>query len=126
MVAAVVTVGLAVVAWTIGNFSAQQQETGEFFSDRSQTIRENFVIEDVWFYSGGVNVTVRNVGTVNMTVEAINFNGTNRLVAAQNIATGEAKTITITWDWGSGTKYYYIVVASARGQQVREFYSTSG
>jgi len=124
MVAAVVAVGLSVVAWTASTFSSQQQQTSAFFSDRSQIIQENFVIEDVWFYTGGVNVTLRNVGTVGMTVAAIDFNGTNRLAAAQSILIGEAKTITMTWTWTSG--YYYIVVASARGQQIREFYSTWG
>jgi archaellum component FlaF (FlaF/FlaG flagellin family) len=127
MVAAVVAVGLSVVAWTASTFSAQQQQASGFFSNESQKIQESFVIEDVWFYSSpakGVNVTIRNVGTVGMAVTAIDFNGTHKLGAAQNILIGEAKTITITWAWQDG--YYYIVVASARGQQIREFYSTWG
>lgn len=124
MVAAVITMGLAVVAWAANNFSIQQGEVGGFFSSRSQAMRENFVIEDVWFYSGGVNVTVRNIGAVDLTVEAIYFNGTDHLDGDRGIVMGDAETITITWDWQTG--YYYIVVATARGQQVREFYNTSG
>ena len=34
--------------------------------------------------------------------------------------------ISINFDWGSGTQYYYVVVASARGQQIREYFSTTG
>jgi uncharacterized DUF497 family protein len=125
MVAAVITVGLAVVAWTANSFSKQQEEIGAFFSSKSEAMKENFVIEDVWFIPyDSVNVTVRNIGTVDLTVEAIYFNGTDHLSEDRSIAIGDAETITITWTWQIG--HYYIVVASARGQQVREFYSTSG
>jgi hypothetical protein len=125
MVAAVITVGLAVVAWTANNFSMQQDEIGGFFSSRSQAMKENFAIEDVWFIPyDSANVTVRNIGAVDLTVEAIYFNGTDCLDGDRTIVKGTAETITVTLDWQTG--YYYIVVASARGQQVREFYSTSG
>ena len=127
MVAAVIAVGLTVVAWTTSTFAREQQETSEFFSNRGEALQENFVIEDVWFNSTApkrVDITVRNVGTVNMSVTAINFNGENKLGTPQNITVGQSKTIPVTWNWASG--YYYIVVASARGQQIREYYSTSG
>jgi archaellum component FlaF (FlaF/FlaG flagellin family) len=130
MVAAVITVGLAVVAWTTSTFSAQQQETSEYFSDRSQAIRENFVIEDVWFYatpSKGVNVTVRNVGTVDMNLTSIRFDGTGGTEWNQSriIPKNTAATITIQpWNWVTET--YKVVVASLRGQQITEYYSTTG
>ena len=131
MVAAVITVGLTVVAWTTSTFARQQSETAQFFSDRSQTIRENFVVEDVWFNASTspkkVDITVRNVGEVGMNVTAIHFNAT---ILAQNqvITNGTAVTIHIqnallTWSQGD---YFYVKVVSARGQQIREYYSTSG
>ena len=131
MAAAVITMGLVVVAWTSGTFARQQSETVEFFNDRSQLLRENFVIEDVWFNSSTspkrVDITVRNVGAVNMSVVAIHFNAT---ILAQNqvITTGNAVTIhiqnaTLTWSPGD---YFYVKVVSARGQQIREYFSTTG
>jgi len=124
MIGAAIATGLVVVAWTSSNFATQQNEAGVFFSGRSDAMSESFVIEDVWFYGTGVNVTVRNIGTADLTVEAVYFNGTDRLGGSQSIEVGEAETIPMTWDWEPG--HYYIVVASDRGNQVREWYSTSG
>lgn len=126
LIGAAIATGLVVVSWTSSNFATQQNEAGAFFSGRSDALSENFVIEDVWFYGGGsgVNVTVRNVGTANLTVEAVYFNGTDHLGGSQDIEVGEAETITMTWSWELG--HYYIVVASAKGNQVRELYNTSG
>lgn len=130
MVAAVIAVGLSVVAWTTGTFARQQSETGEFFNTENQKMRENFVIEDVWFNPSPryVNVTVRNVGTVNMTVSAIYFDGINMTTLPplpQNVMNGTALRMKIEWDWGSATNVY-VSVASLRGQQIREYYSTTG
>ena len=124
MIGAAIATGLVVVAWTYNNFATQQKDAGAFFSGRSDALSESFAIEDVWFNGGGVNVTIRNVGAANMTVEAVYFNGTDHLDGSQSIVVGEAKTITMTWTWEPG--HYYIVVASAKGNQVREWYSTSG
>jgi archaellum component FlaF (FlaF/FlaG flagellin family) len=127
MAAAVISVGIAVVAWTNSTFAQQQSETGEFFSSEGQRMREKFVIEDVWFNPSPryVDVTVRNVGSVNMTIDRISFDGTNRLASPQNIMNGTAATIRIDWDWGS-TSHVYITVASLRGNYVRDYYSTTG
>jgi len=129
LIGAAIATGLVVVSWANNNFINQQTEAGVFFAGRSAAIEESFVIEDVWFYVDGdkyVNVTVRNVGVANITIEAVYFNGTDRLDESQSVVVGTAETLTITWTpgWESGS--YYIVVASARGNQVREYYSTSG
>ena len=129
LIGAAIATGLVVVTWANNSFINQQSEAGVFFAERSAAMEESFVIEDVWFYVDGdkyVNVTVRNVGTANVTIEAVYFNGTDHLDESQGIVVGTAEMLTITWTpgWGSGS--YYIVVASARGNQVREYYSTSG
>ena len=131
MVAAVITVGLVVVAWTTSTFAVQQQETSEFFSDRGETIRENFVIEDVWFNASTspkkVDITVRNVGEVGMNVTAIHFNATilaqNQVITKGNAVTIHIQDALLTWSPGD---QFYVKVVSARGQQIREYYSTSG
>ena len=80
MVAAVITVGLAVLAWANNNFASQQQASTAFFNSQNELMRENFVIEDVWFDPStserNVDVTLRNVGNVDMNVTAIHFNAT--------------------------------------------------
>jgi len=128
LVGAAIATGLVVVSWANNNFINQQTEAGVFFAGRSASMEESFVIEDVWFYGNGdyVNVTVRNVGAANMTIEAVYFNGTDRLDESQSVVVGTDETLTITWTSGWEDGSYYIVVASARGNQVREYYSTLG
>jgi archaellum component FlaF (FlaF/FlaG flagellin family) len=131
MVAAVITVGLAVLAWANNNFASQQQESTAFFNSQNELMRENFVIEDVWFHPStsekDVDVTLRNVGNVDMNVTAIHFNATI-LSQNQRIIKGSSVTIHIqdallTW---SPEDHFYVKVVSARGQQIREYYSTTG
>lgn len=129
MVAAVITMGLIVVAWTGATFEREQTYASDFFSDRSELIKENFVIEDVWFNSSAspdtVDITIRNVGTVDLKIVAIHFNGTI-LTQEKIITTGNHETIvvnSITWNPGDS---FYLKVISARGQQIRESYSTTG
>ena len=127
LTAAVVAVGLTVVVWSNSTFSARQTGAGDFLSSRSEALKESFVIEDVWFdedTSKYIDVTVRNVGSIDMEVAAIYVNGSMVWNGGQGIEVGEAITINVTFAWESGE--YRVVVATARGNQVREWYSTSG
>jgi len=124
---AVIAIGLSVVVWSNSAFSARQSGASAFLSSRSESLKESFVIEDVWFYQGSpryVDVTVRNVGTIDLEVVAIYMNGTTVWEGSQVIDVGETATIKVTFAWQSGE--YRIVVATARGNQVREWHSTSG
>ncbi len=126
LAAAVVAIGLTVVVWSNSTFSARQSGASAFLSSRSESLKESFVIEDVWFHSSPkyVNVTVRNVGSIDMEVAAIYINGTTVWEGSQEIEVGEAVTIKVFFTWQLGE--YRIVVATARGNQAKEWYSTSG
>jgi len=127
MAAAVIAIGMVVVVWSNSVFSARQSAAGAFLSSRSESLKESFVIEDVWFYESSpkyTNVTVRNVGTIDLEVAAIYMNGSMVWNGGQGIEVGEAVTIKVSFAWESGE--YCIVVATARGNQIREWYSTSG
>ncbi len=126
MSAAVITVGLIVLSWANNNFMYRQQESSEFFSNQSDLISENFVIEDVWFYTGGVNVTLRNVGKIDITITEVTFNGTNRLGIPVSVAVAQAATVTLDWNWGAGQQLYTVQVNSERDQSITETYSTTG
>jgi hypothetical protein len=126
MSAAIITVGLFVLSWANNSFNTQREQSSQVFQTQNQLISENFVIEDVWFYQNGVNVTVRNIGTINMTVTNLKFNGTNHLNTQQNIAIKEAKTIPIPWNWGTGTQIFDVMVETSREQSITEIFSTKG
>lgn len=126
LAAAVVAIGLTVVVWSNSTFSARQSGASAFLTSRSESLKESFVIEDVWFYQGSpkyVNVTVRNVGSIDMEVVAIYINGTTVWEGSRGIEIGERATIKVTFAWQSGE--YRIVVATARGNQAKEWYSTT-
>ena len=130
MAAAVITVGIAALTWATTTFYSHQSGAGAYLLDREDAMKESFVIEDVWFYESSdkhVNVTVRNVGSVNLTIAAIYLkNSTHEEVwdGSQLSEVGKAVTIKIPFSWVTGQ--YWITVATARGNQVRDCCSTSG
>lgn len=135
LAAAVIAVGMTVLVWATNSFGAHQSEADTFFFTRSEAMKESLVIEDVWFDEEGalkyVNVTVRNVGTVSLKIEAIYIYMDGEEVwkidskdEGQWIEVGKAVTIRIDFPWVEGQ--YYILVATTRGNQVRECYSISG
>lgn len=126
MSAAIITVGLIVLAWANNSFLERQQESSQFFQTQNQLISENFVIEDVWFYPNGVNVTVRNVGTISMTVSAVRFNGTNHLDTPISAGICQARTVVLDWNWGTGTHHYIIQVETQRKQSIAQTFCTTG
>lgn len=130
MAAAVITVGMVALTWATSTFYSHQSGAGAFLLSRREAMKESRVIEDIWFYEGSgkrVNVTVRNVGSVNLTIAAIYLkNSTHEEIweGSQMIEVGKAITIEIPFSWDTGQ--YTIVVATARGNQVRDCYNTSG
>ncbi len=126
MSAAVITVGLIVLTWANNNFSTRQQEGAKLFYNQSQLMSENFVIEDVWFYPNGVNVTIRNIGTNTVNITSLKFNETILFDTSQLIPIKQASIITVNWNWGTGTQYYNILVKTARDQSITETFCTTG
>ncbi len=123
-----VTLGTIVVFWASSTFGLYQGSAGIFFTNRADSLREALAIEDVWFYTQSstnyVNITVRNVGRVQFTLGAMYINNTQvtSLSPAQlNVAA--AATYKIQYTWAAG-KVYIIVAATARGNQVRQVWST--
>jgi len=133
MAGAVIAVGTAVLVWALSNFRSEQAEADILFSNKSEKLKENFVIEDVWFYEDGdrhVDVTVRNVGTIDLQVATIAVcvcgEGSDYEMVweeGEEIQEEEAETITVSFLWISGE--YFIRVTTARGNQVTQSYNTS-
>ena len=130
MAAAVITVGIAALTWSTNTFFSHQSGAGAYLSTRRAAMKESLVIEDIWFYQSSdkhVNVTVRNVGSVNLTIAAIYLkNSTHEETweGSQLTEVEKAVTIEIPFSWVTGQ--YWITVATVRGNQVRECCNTSG
>jgi len=129
MVAIVLTLATSLFIWANSSFGTYQGSAGLWFSTRSEAMRERFVVEEVWFTDAGakINIYVRNVGDIDITIADVYINRT-RVEAAKvspilslSLSTGRVVQITVTlspskWSLGSVSE---IVVATSRGSTVR-------
>ena len=90
-------------------------------------IRENFVVEDVWFYSQAgtdyANVTVRNTGNVAIKISHIYVNNTQVWNDGQMINTTKAATIRTEVDWDPD-RLQSIWVKTSRDAQVQQVWKS--
>lgn len=125
MVAAVSIMGAAMMQWSSSSFAAKQLEISNQTNSRINLIKENLVLEDVWFYQNATghhlaNVTIRNTGEVALTVSKVYVNNTE----IQNfdplvIAAGDVDKISIQFDWETD-RPQSIWIHTARGADVKQ------
>lgn len=128
MVAVVLTVGLSITSWSLNVFDNQQSAAAAEFLDKSAKMKEILIIEDIWFYGETdqlVNITLRNVGTVEITVSQIDFKEIVEASEFQVVWTGEktiaidgVETVPLTLSWNPGE--YLIQVLTARENLITE------
>jgi len=131
MVAIVLTLATSLFIWATSSFGVYQGSAGLWFSSRSEAMRERFVVEEVWFTDAGakINIYVRNVGDIDITIADIYINRT-RVEAGIDpslpltLNTGRVIQITVTLSsmWGPG-RVSEIVVATSRGSTVRGYWT---
>ena len=127
LVAAVGIMGSGLVAWSNSSFSITKQNIANSTDSKINMIRENFVVEDVWFYTQTgtdyANVTVRNTGNVVIKISNIYVNNTQVWNAGQNINATASYTIKTTVDWGPD-KLQSIWVKTTRGSEVKQVWKS--
>lgn len=126
LVAAVGIMGTGLVAWSNSSFSITQRNIANSTDSKINMIRENFVVEDVWFYNDGIdraNVTIRNTGNAVIKVSNIYVNNTQVWNDGQNINATKAVTIKTTVDWGPND-LQSIWVKTARGAEVKQVWKS--
>ncbi len=144
MISITLSLAAILVAWAGTSYGAFTGGTQVFFAQRGQALQENFVIEEVFFNRTAspqqIFVFVRNVGPININIGAIYVNGTSLTpVSGANhgwcsfsgtsasLGVGSVCEFSLNWPnsacppntcpWVTGN-IFYIVVASARGNQV--------
>jgi len=78
MLTAVSMLGSMIVVWANSNLSTQQEEMQNTFSQHANKIKEELVVENVWFKdstSDYLNITLNNVGTIGLNVTEIKLVG---------------------------------------------------
>jgi hypothetical protein len=136
------TLGITAFFWAAQTFGLQVGNAGVYFQNSSKGLLENIVIEDVWFDQTGGKatawVTVRNVGTIDVKLVAIYTNSTSQTSTTPSITNGitigvgKAVSIQVSTNYGytwpsspSNPQFVYISVATARGTDVRGYWSTT-
>lgn len=126
LVAAVGIMGSGLVVWSNSSFSIAQQNIANSTDSKINMIRENFVLEDVWFYNDGqdyANVTIRNTGNVAIRISHIYVNNTQVWNMGQIVNATESETIQTSFDW-EPDRIQSIWVKTARDSQVKQVWKS--
>lgn len=82
---------------------------------------ERFIIEDVYFRSGGISIYLRNTGKVAFTLVSVYVNNTAQSVTALDLEVGNHGWLNFTYSWAASS-VYYVGVATNRGTQIAGYY----
>jgi len=88
-----------------------------------ETMGERFIIEDVWFRSGGISIHLRNTGKTDMNVAGVFVDYISQSFTSLNLEPLEHGWTNLTCTWTASTVYYMKIVSS-RGTQVADYYKS--
>lgn len=131
--ALVLTLGTVAVIWGTSQFMSVQGGAEVYFLTRGEALRERFIIEDVWFgkppNDNALNVSVRNVGKIDLTVVSVYVSNVSAVTPAvssqftlsQPVLVGQLVQLgPLTLPSGAFQKdaTYQIIVTTSRGGKV--------
>jgi len=82
---------------------------------------ERFIVEDVWFRTGGVSIYLRNTGKVSIRYSSVYINNTAQSFTALELDIGGHGWLNVTYAW-TANSVYYINIVTSRGTQVANYY----
>ncbi len=82
MVAAVAMLGSVVLIWANSSLNAEKTRIANDYANNTNSLRESFIVEDVWLDGlpvpdNQVNITIRNIGDVAIKVKQFNVTAVN-------------------------------------------------
>ena len=86
-----------------------------------QTMGERFIVEDVWFRTGGIDIYLRNVGQVDITVSHVFVNFTLQPTLPLALGIGQHGWLDVAYNWTTGHAYN-INIVTTRGNKVVDYY----
>lgn len=127
LVVAVGIIGAYLVTWSNSTFALQQATIANQTASRINLIKENFVVEDVWFYNSGgkkADVTIRNNGDLALTISKIYVNNTQVWTGSEVISKDSISKVTaIPLNWGSGDAQS-VWIKTTRGSEVKQLWKS--
>ena len=82
---------------------------------------ERFIIEDVYFRTGGISICLRNTGKIALKFVSVYVNNTAQSVTVLDLEEGNHGWMNFTYTW-TGSSVYHISIATIRGTQVADYY----
>jgi len=82
---------------------------------------ERFIVEDVWFQTGGISIYLRNTGKVSTRFSSVYVNNTAQSFTALELEVAGHSWLNFTYAW-TANRVYYINIATSRGTQVANYY----
>jgi len=82
---------------------------------------ERFIVEDVWFRTGGISIYLRNTGKVSIKFSSVYVNYTAQTFTSLELDVAGHGWLNITYAWTANSAYYINIVTS-RGTQVANYY----
>lgn len=87
-----------------------------------ESMGERLMVEDVWFKPNDeIAIYVRNVGKVDMVVEAVYVDHASKPVNPLELKVGEHGWLNVTCSWTPG-EAYHVSVVTRRGTRVADYY----
>ncbi|HKZ94080.1 MAG TPA: hypothetical protein VJ249_05820 [Candidatus Bathyarchaeia archaeon] len=88
-----------------------------------ETMGERFIVEDVWFISGGISIYLRNTGKTGISVVGVYVDYITQSFTPLQLEPLEQGWTNLTYTWTADTAYYMKIVTS-RGTQVADHYKS--
>jgi len=83
---------------------------------------ERFIVEDVWFRTGGViSIYLRNTGKVPIRPSAVYVNYMANSFTSLELDVGSHGWLNVTYSW-TPNRVYHINIVTSRGTQVANYY----
>ena len=88
-----------------------------------ENMSERFIVEDVWFGTGEISISLRNVGKISIEVSAVYVNQTTQSFTPSNFELEVSKNgwLNVTYNWDSDITYHINTVTS-RGTKLADCY----
>jgi len=114
---------LLLMVIAVAGMSLVMTATYVITSNLREIMGERFIVEDVWFRTGEMNIYLRNVGKVPIKVGAVYINSTTESFGSLELDVGEHNWLNITYSWDSNS-IYHINIVTERGTQVADYYES--
>jgi FlaG/FlaF family flagellin (archaellin) len=86
-----------------------------------QTMGERFIVEDVWFRAYSIDIYLRNVGKVDLTISSVYVNFTLQSTSQLTLQVDQHGWLNVTYAWTSA-EVYHINIVTTRGTKVADYY----